>query len=222
MSMSRARSSVSSVAPAERIAATAARPGVTGVLTSLIPTGLFLLFDRQFGLVVAMAAASAASLVLILWRRGRGRGIGFLLPMSVVYVVVKGIAGVLTESEVVYFGVGLALSALVAVAVGATAFTRRPLAVFFLPAVTPYRRLTPDHPVYRRVAAQVTVAWALTELAMTGWEGMHLLSSTASEFVVTRTVVAWPIMGTVIFVLIAYVRFRLDRHEYHLLRAEPA
>ena len=213
---------MSSVAPFERIAATAARPGLSGVLTSLIPTGLFLVFDRQFGLIVAMAAASAASLVLILWRRATGTGIGFLLPISVGYVVVKGIAGVLTESEVVYFGVGLALSALVALAVGATAFTRRPLATFFLPAVTPYRRLTPEHPVYRRVSAQVTVAWALAELAMTGWEGIHLLTSTASEFVVARTVVAWPIMGAVIFVLIGYVRFRLDRHEYHLLQVEPA
>ncbi len=163
-----------------------------------------------------MATATAASIGLLLWRRWRGTGIGLLLPVSLAYVVVRGFAGVLTESEVVYFGVGLVLSAFVAVAVGATAFTRRPLAGFLLPGVTPYRMLTPEHPVYRRVSAQVTAVWAVAELAITGWEARHLATSTASEFVVTRTVAAWPVMAAVIFVLIAYVRFRLDRHEYQL------
>lgn len=202
----------------ERIAAPDVVSGSGGALTSLIPTALFLLIDRSFGFVMAMTAATAASVGLILWRRARGNGIGFLLPISLGYVVVRGVAGVLTESEVVYFGAGLALSALTAVAVGATAFTRRPFATYLLPGVTPYRRLTPDHPVYRRVSAQVTAAWALAELAMTGWEARHLATSTASDFVVTRTVVAWPIMAAVIFVLIAYVRFRLDRFEYHALQ----
>jgi hypothetical protein len=133
-------------------------------------------------------------------------------------VILKAVAGVVTESQVVYFGAGLALTALLAVAVGATAFTKRPVASYLMPLVTPYRHLTSDHPVYRRVAAQVTVVWALAELAITSWEAWHLTVSSAAEFVGTRSVVAWPVMGVVIFFLIFYVRFRLDRHEYWLSR----
>jgi hypothetical protein len=82
--------------------------------------------------------------------------------------------------------------------------------------VTPYRHLSPDHPAYRRVSAQVTAVWALAEIGITSWEAWHLTASSASEFVVTRSVVAWPVMGVVIFFLIFFVRFRLDRYEYSL------
>jgi hypothetical protein len=155
-----------------RPAITIRRPGLVPALTSLIPTAVFLLFDGWLGLVPAMIAASALTVVLIVVRRIAGRRIGILLPLTLSYVVVKAVAGVLTQSHAVYFGAGVALSALVALAVGATAFTRRPVAAYLIPHVTPYRRLTPDHPVYRKVAAHVTIVWALVELGIAGWEGL--------------------------------------------------
>jgi hypothetical protein len=207
---------VRSVDPSERLAASVSRPGLSAALASLLPTGVFLLADHWLGLLAAMTAASVTTLALIVVRRSRGQGIGVLVPISLAYVIVKAVAGVVTESQVVYFGAGLALSALIAVAVGATAFTRRPVASYLIPLVTPYRSLTPDHPVYRRVSAQVTTIWALAELAVTSWEAWHLTVSSASEFVVARTVLAWPVMAVLIFFLIAYVRFRLDSYEWTL------
>lgn len=208
--------------PAEYIAAKVSSPGRWSALTSFLPTGMFLVFDRWLGLVPAMIAASATTLVLIALRRSGGRGTGILLPISLGYVLVKAIAGALTQSQVVYFGAGLALSAAVAVAVGATALTRTPVASYLLPLVTPYRRLSPAHPAYRRVAAQITAIWALAELGITAWEAWHLTVSSASQFVITRTVLAWPAMAVLIFFLIAYVRFRLDRYEYSMAHSLEA
>jgi hypothetical protein len=189
----------------------------------LIPTGVFLLVERRLGLAAAMVAASITTMVFIVLRRRRSAGIGVLLPLSLGFVVVKAIAGVVTESSLVYFGAGVALSALAAIAIGATAFTKRPAASFAMPLVTPYRHLSSDHPVYRRVSAQVTAAVALAELGLTTWEGWHLSVSSASEFLTTRTLMAWPLMAVVIFCAIFYVRFRLDRYEYSLReRAQPA
>jgi len=125
--------SVRSIDPAEQIAARVGVPGLSTAMTSLLPTAVFLLFDRWLGLVVAMVAASATMVLLILVRRRRGRGVGVLLPISLAYVVVKAIAGVLTNSQVVYFGAGLALSATIALAVGATAFTRMPIGSYVIP-----------------------------------------------------------------------------------------
>lgn len=211
-----------SIDPAEQLASRVGRPGPSTALASLLPTGVFLVFDRWLGLVPAMIAASVATLALIVFRRSRSQGLGVLLPISLAYVVVKAIAGVLTRSQVVYFGAGLALSALIALAVGATVFTRRPIASYLIPYLTPYRSLASDHPAYRRVSAQVTMVWALAELAVTGWEAWHLTVSSASEFAVTRTVIAWPVMAVLIFFLIAYVRFRLDRYEWQLARSGQA
>jgi hypothetical protein len=174
---------------------------------------VFLVFDGWLGLAAGMIAASIATVLLLVFRR-RGTGIGILLPISLGFVVVKAVAGVVTESPVVYFGAGVALSALIAIAIGATAFTKRPAASYVIPLVTPYRHLSPDHPVYRRVSAQITAVVALAELGVTTWEAWHLTVSTASEFVVTRTLMAWPVMGIVIFLVIFYLRFRLDRYEY--------
>ncbi len=201
-------------------AITLRRPGFVTAVTSLLPMVVFLLADRWFGLITAMIAASALTIVLIVVRRRLGYGVGILLPLSLGYAVVKAIAGVLTQSHVVYFGVGVALSALIAIAVGVTAFTRRPLAVHLMPLVTPYRRLTAEHPVYRRVAAHITLVWALAELSISAWEGWHLTVSTASEFVIMRAIGPWVAMGVVIFFLIFYVRFRLDRYEWALARDE--
>jgi hypothetical protein len=177
---------------------------------------VFLVFDAWLGLAAGMIAASLTTVVILVLRRRGGAGIGILLPISLGFVVVKAMVGVVTESPVVYFGAGIALSALVAIAVGATAFTKRPAASYAIPLVTPYRHLSPDHPVYRRVSAQATAVVALAELGVTAWEAWHLTISTASEFVVRRTLVAWPVMGIVIFFVIFYVRFRLDRYEYAL------
>jgi hypothetical protein len=182
----------------------------------MLPTGVFLVFDGWLGLAAGMIAASITTVVFLVLRRRRGAGIGILLPISLGFAVVKAIAGVVTESPVVYFGAGVALSALAAIAIGATAFTKWPAASYAIPLVTPYRHLSPDHPVYRRVSAQVTAVVALAELGMTTWEAWHLSVSTASEFLATRTLMAWPVMGVVIFFAIFYVRFRLDRYEYAL------
>lgn len=205
-----------SIAPSELLAARVGGPSPAAGLSSLVPTAVFLLFDGWLGFVAAMIAASVATLVLLVLRRRRGDGIGILLPLSLGFVVVKAIAGVVTESQVVYFGAGLALTALLAVVVGATAFTTTPLASYLIPLVTPYRHLSSDHPAYRRVAAQVTATWAVVELGITSWEAWHLTVSSASEFVVARSLVAWPVMAVVIFFMIFYVRFRLDRYEHSL------
>ena len=205
-----------------RLAITIRRPGLVPALTSLLPTAVFLLVDGWLGLVPAMIAASVLTVVLIVLRRIAGRRIGILLPLTLAYAVVKAGAGVLTQSHAVYFGAGVALSALVALAVGATAFTRMPVASYLIPLVTPYRRLGPDHPVYRRVAAHVTIVWALVELGIAGWEGWHLTVASASEFVIMRAIGPWIAMGVLIFFLIFYIRFRLDRHEWALARAQTS
>lgn len=186
---------------------------------SLLPTAMFLAVDQWLGLVPAMIVASGTTIALLVVRRRNGKRLGMLLPLSLGYVVVKAVAGVATGSQVVYFGAGLALSASITVAVGLTAFTHTPLASHLIPMVTPYRHLSADHPIYRAVSAQVTAVWALAELGITAWEAWHLTVASASEFVIVRTVVAWPVMAVLIFFLIAYVRFRLDRYEYVLARS---
>ena len=96
--------------------------------------------------------------------------------------------------------------------------TGTPAASYFIPLFKRYRYLTPDHPLYRRISAQLTVAWVLMELAISGWEAWYLTQVTATEFVVLRHLIGWPIMAAWIFLLVFYLRFRLDPLDYVLGR----
>ena len=192
------------------------------VLISLSPTIAFLVVNYGFGLTEAMIAASLTSAVVIGFRWRKGRRIGILLPASLAYVAIRGLVGVLTGSEDVYFGLGVALSAATALAIGATAFTHTPAASYLIPLVVTYRQQTVDHPLYMRVAAQLTVAWALMELAISGWEAWHLTRVTATEFIFLRTFVGWPVMAIWIFFLVFYLRLRLDPLQHALAGDVPA
>jgi hypothetical protein len=192
------------------------------VLISLSPTIAFLVVNYGFGLTEAIIAALLTSALVIGFRWQKGRRIGILLPASLAYVTIRGLAGVLTGSEDVYFGLGVALSVATALAIGATAFTHTPAASYLIPLVVTYRQQTVDHPLHMRVAAQLTVAWALMELAISSWEAWHLTRVTAAEFILLRTFVGWPVMAIWIFFLVFYLRLRLDPLQHSLAGDVPA
>lgn len=185
-------------------------PTRMSILAALLPSVLFLVGHYLGGLVPAIVAASVTSVALIVVRRRRNRTLGVLLPASLAYVLVRAAAGLLTNSDDVYFGVSLATSALVALVVAATAFTRTPAAARLIPLVVRYPQATVAHPLYRRVAAHATLAWVVTELAMTAWETSHLADMAAPQFMLVRTFGGAPVMAVLIPVVIFYIRLRLD------------
>lgn len=182
---------------------------------------LFLLGLNLAGLTWAILAATAASVAVIAHRRRKRRRLGWLLPVTLGYALIRGGASLLTDSEDVYLGFGLGSSAVFALAVAATAFVGRPAARHVIPAVVVYPLVVIEHPLYTRVAAQLTVAWSAAELTITGWEATHLGATPASEFVFLRTFVGWPAMALWICLLIFYLRFRLDPLQYSLVRSLP-
>ena len=56
------------------------------------------------------------------------------------------------------------------------------------------------------------------ELAISGWEAWYLTQVTTTEFVVLSRLIGWPIMAAWIFLLVFYLRFRLDPLDYVLGR----
>lgn len=177
---------------------------------SVAPSVVFLVANALVGVRAAIIATTISSLLVVARRRRRGRAVGLFLPLSVLYVVCRGAVGILSGSDDLYFGSGLAASALVALAVLVTTMTSSPAAAAVIPLFVRYSPETVAHPAYRRVARQVTAVWALGELAVTGWELHHLVSTTAAEFLGLRMLVGWPAMSLLIAMLIFYVRLRLD------------
>ncbi|MGK2950259.1 MAG: hypothetical protein ACSLFP_16935 [Acidimicrobiales bacterium] len=156
------------------------------------------------------------AVALVVERHWRGVTVGWVLPVTLGYVVFRGLASVATRSDGVYFGFGVVASGAFALAVLGTAFTRSPIGVHVIPFVKHYEFDVVAHPRYHQVASQVTAAWAICELGVSLWEASHLQGTSGAEFVLMRSFVGWPIMAFVIFWLIFYVRARLDPLEHQL------
>lgn len=187
-------------------------PTPANLLGSVAPVAVFLLANAAWGLVAGMLASTAAALLATLTRLRRGQQIGWMALALLGYVVIRGAAGAVTGSQQVFFGISVAASMTVGLAVLATAFTRTPLAAYLLPILMRGRLwpTTTASPAYRRVSAHVTAVWAVAELTVSGWEAWHLQHATAVEFVAARGLVGWPAMATVVFVCAFYARFRIE------------
>ena len=184
-----------------------------------LPPRTFLAVDLWASVVVAIVASSVVAAMLVFERHWRGVRVGWVLPATLGYVVVRGLASVAARSDDVYFGFGVVASGAFAIAVVATAFTQSPIAVHIIPYVKHYDPDVVTHPRYRRVAAQVTAAWGICELGISLWEASHLRETSSAEFVAMRSFIGWPIMAFVVFWLIFYVRARLDPVEHRLRSA---
>ena len=100
------------------------RPRPGRLLASMAPTATFLVVDLWASVVVAIVASSVVAAMLVFERHRRGKRVGWVLPVTLGYVVVRGLASVATRSDDVYFGFGVAASGAFAIAVVATAFTQ--------------------------------------------------------------------------------------------------
>src|SRR5437763_14362343 len=83
------------------------RYGRRALTDSVVPLVLFIAVNTAFGLAAAMVVGTLWSGGLIATRRLRGQAAGGLVWFSLGFVVVRGVAGVLTRSDAVYFGPGI-------------------------------------------------------------------------------------------------------------------
>lgn len=180
------------------------------VLLSILPSGLFLAANALGGVVAGVLVATVTALAVIAVRRSRGSRVGIVLPIALAYVLVRGIVAAATRSEDVFFAFGLTTNLLFAGSVLVSAFTATPAALRVIPLFVEYSAETRNHPLHARVASQVTAWWAGAELSLTAWEASHLRTTSANEFVALRTLVGWPAMFCIVFMLTFYMRLRLD------------
>jgi len=167
----------------------------------------------QFGEVsgdrIAIAAMSLAAVWSGVQRHLRGQSIGWWIPGLFVYLLVRGIAGLVWGEDVfLAFGIGvkvaLGVGALVSVVIG------RPLAHEFIHMVLPFTEAVRAHPVFRRTFRNVTLAYAIYQLISVAFE-IWLLDSTESGtgFLVIRTLVGWVAGFVGFFIALFYVDAKL-------------
>ncbi len=173
------------------------RPDRTGggrsrVWDSILPIVLFVGLERLWGLAAGVAGATLWSLKVVVGRRRRGEEVGRYLPILVAYLLVRAVIGIVTDSEAVYFGIGIGTKAAIGLALIGTVVTGRPFLARYAHLVVPFDRATRDHPRYVRVMGHLTVAMGVYQFLTSAWDVWLFNQTSASGYVLIRFLVGWP------------------------------
>jgi cation transport ATPase len=105
---------------------------------------------------------------------------------------VRGLIGIITDSEDVYFGIGIATKAAIGLGLIGTVIFRRSFLSQVLPIVLPFKAETIKHKVFSRVMAQMTVVLGLYQILTSIWDIWLYRQTSVDGYVVIRTLVGFP------------------------------
>ena len=161
-------------------------------IDSVMPIVAFLVLNRWASLGWAVAGATAWSIKAAVSRRRHGEAVGRFLPLLVAYLVVRAVIGIATDSEAVYFGIGIGTKALIGMVLVATAVVGRPFLARVFPLAVPLAAETVAHPVFRRTMGRLTVALGAYQLLTSVWDIWLYNQTSPDRYLVIRTLVGWP------------------------------
>ena len=162
-------------------------------IDSVMPIVAFLVLNRWASLGWAVAGATAWCIKAAVSRRRHGEAVGRFLPLLIAYLVVRGVIGIVTDSEAVYFGIGIGTKALIGMVLVATAVVGRPfLARVFPLAVRSLAAETVAHPVFDRTMRRLTVVLGTYYLLISVWDIWLYNQTSPDRYLVIRTLVGWP------------------------------
>ena len=162
------------------------------LIDSVAPVAIFMLLNRFAGLGWAVAGATVWGVQASVRRTRRGEAIGKFLPLLIVYLLVRGLIGIITDSEDVYFGIGIATKAAIGLGLIGTVIFRRSFLSQVLPIVLPFKAETIKHKVFSRVMAQMTVVLGLYQILTSIWDIWLYRQTSVDGYVVIRTLVGFP------------------------------
>lgn len=179
---------------------------------SVIPVALFLIVNSTAGLAWAMVAGSAWAIGLIAVRRLRGEVAGALVWISLGFVLIRGAVGLVTASDTVYFGPGVATNFVVTIGFVVSVAIRRPVVGYIAMIFYPFPEQVRRHDTYRRVFARLTLAWAALQALNGTVQAVTLLTASTNTFLLVRAAVNWPLSAALFVFSLGYPRraFRRD------------
>lgn len=181
------------------------------LIDSVAPVAIFLLLNRFAGLGWAVAGATVWGVQATVRRGRRGEAIGKFLPLLIIYLLVRGVIGIITDSEDVYFGIGIATKAAIGLGLIGTVILRRSFLSQVLPMVLPFKSETIKHKVFSRVMAQMTVALGFYQILTSVWDVWLYRQTSVDGYVIIRTLVGFPAGFVASLIAIFYIDRSLRR-----------
>lgn len=180
-------------------------------LDSIMPILLFLGLRRLFGLAWGIVGATAWALKVAVQRKRKGHPVGKFLPIITVAIIARGIVGIITDSEAVYFGIGIATKAAVGVALIISVLIGRNLLATYAPLLFGFDRATTENPIYKRAMDRVAIFAALAQIASAAFDVWLFNNSSVGGYLTIRFFVNWPFTTIVLMASVAYLGRQLSK-----------
>ena len=188
-----------------------ARNGGWRSLEPVAPILLFLVLNRLGGLRLAVAGATLWAIKLGIDRRRRGQPLGRFVPILTAALIARGVAGIITDSETVYFGLGIAGKFAGAAVLIGSAIIGKPLAAIGAPMLLAATPAMQRHPVWRSTMAWITAVGGLYYLASASLDVVLLQRNDVESYVLLRFVANWPLSLAAILLALLIAHVRLPR-----------
>jgi hypothetical protein len=156
------------------------------------PVAAFYIGWKLGSLAVGIVLATAVGLALEFYERRRGRA-GALALVSVAFVLVQAVVGLVADSAVVYLAQPVVVSAVWGVANIASAVVGRPLAGIFADAWYPFPPEVKRSRTYRRVFGIESIVWGIYLLARSGLRMLVLTTGSIGAFALVQLATGVPL-----------------------------
>ena len=156
------------------------------------PIAAFYVGWRLGSLAVAIVLATAVGIALDIYERRRGRA-GALALVSVAFVLVQAVVGLVADSAVVYLAQPVLVSGIWGVANIVSAIVGRPLAGVFADAWYPFPPEVRKSRTYRHVFGVESIVWGVCLLARSGMRMVVLSSGSIGIFAAVQLVTGVPV-----------------------------
>jgi hypothetical protein len=191
------------------------RTGLPGFLREgFLPVGAFYVGLRLGGLPVGVAASAAVSVLIYVLERRAGRD-ALLVRLSLGFVVVQSVVGLLSNSTTVYLAQPVLLTAAWGLAFVASVAIRRPLAGALACAWYPFPRWFRETEPFKRVFGVESLVWGAYFFARSGIRLAALLYGSLEDFLLIVFLTGTPAMLALMLWSIRYAM-------HGLAAADPA
>ncbi len=183
---------------------------VNGAESALVVV-VFLVFYNLLDLRWAIGATTLSSLWFTYSRYRRGKSIGKVLPIATALIVGRGIAGIITDSRDVYFGIGIGVSVAFGVALAISALIRKNLLALAVPYFFDFPEHVKKHDLYISTLNRLAYFIGVYYVVKAGFDVWLLDISSTNQFVIIRTIVGWPLGLAVFWGSVGYAARRLAK-----------
>ena len=163
-------------------------------LDTLAAVAAFVLLYRYWGgLAAAIVAITVVSVLSGFLRVRHGVGVGRLLPLVTICVVARGVVGIITDSDDIYFAIGIGYRFAIAAGLVVVSGLESNPASEHLSRALGLPADVRSHSRYRSAVGRITAAFGVLLGLAAGFDIWFLGVTDPDEYVLFRYLINWPV-----------------------------